>query len=203
MGAEINVTPNKQVVVEPAKKQSPAIIDVSKAIIVADTIKDVSLFAYYDRDYVDWLYVKAPKGLIKETDNVIFARYITGKTRPRNNRETLTGERYKYRGWIRPKKVDRSYPSKDWDYLFDDSYFSLYFVEYRSSEEYDVFELRERNGIEIVDCLANTYITNTDKLNVSRKCGICIQRNGKTIVDYLPFRIVYDDRNGCYHASRV
>ena len=32
MGAEINVTPNKQVVVEPAKKQSPAIIDVSKAI---------------------------------------------------------------------------------------------------------------------------------------------------------------------------
>lgn len=68
MGAEINVTPNKQVVVEPAKKQSPAIIEVSKAIVVADTIKDVSLFSICNKGSDDPLYIKAPKGFLRETD---------------------------------------------------------------------------------------------------------------------------------------
>lgn len=205
MGTEINVTPNKQVVVEPAKKQSPATIEVSKAIVVADTIKDVSLFisSPCDDNY-DYVYVKAPAGMIKKTDKVIFARYITGKTRNRIDGQTVNGERNKYRGWIRPKYIVDGIPR---GYIYDDDYFMLKYV--HTIDGYDFFEIYDRGkGDEIVEDLVDfkkeAQERSSQTLNVFKhKLGIAIQRGGKTIVDYMPFRIQYDEMYDRYAACRV
>lgn len=192
MGAEINVTQNKQVVVEPAKKQSPATIEVSKAIIVADTIKDVSLFAMcQDNWYCDDVFVKAPQGMLKETDKVIFARYITNKTRPRVDGETDNLQpRIYYRGWIRPRVVNKKENYPLWK---GDDDIKLHFS--HTDNGYDFFELYDDALDELFLVGLYGYSSDSNGEGVpkvkGKKLGVKIERDGKTIVDYMPFSIFY------------
>lgn len=201
--ADINV-PNKQTASVTTTNKQMASVSAGGNVTITDTMAGVSLFIYstYDESY-DRVYVKAPSGMIKETDNVIFARYITGKTRNRIDGNTVTGERNRYRGWIRPRYIVEGRPE---GYMYDDDYFTLLYS--RTIDGYDFFEIIDREkGDEIVEDLVDftkKVSESGSHLNVfEHKLGIAIQRGGKTIVDYMPFRIQYDEIEDRYAACRV
>lgn len=158
----------------------------------SNVINDVSLFAIRYSSYTDYTMLKAPQGLIKDTDKVIFARYIKNKTRPRVNGSTdKTKSRKVYKGWVRPRigLVHKQYPL--W---IDDN--SLFLSPYKLNDGgYDYFSIENKGGDDIViflyenskDTMGKTYPKVVDK-----KLGIKIVRDGKTIVDYLPFTIKYN-----------
>ena len=213
MGAEINVTPNKQVVVEPAKKQSPAIIEVSKAIVVADTIKDVSLFSICNKGSDDPLYIKAPKGFLRETDEVVFARKTSGKTRPVKYVGKGAGtdggyfgtdgskDRKRYKGWIRPR-IGTSISSGR-------AYFPSAGIRMNlryTIDGYDYFELNITNSIYPIsyEILRGTDLQYKNRPNLAGKhLGVCVKRNGKMIVDYLSFTIWYDEGRDYAYIGHV
>ena len=165
-------------------------------------IKDVSLFAMaYGEAMCDNVFLKAPAGMIKDTDKVIFARYIRNKTRPRVNGETdKTKYRTIYKGWIRPRigSVHEDYPL--W---MGDS--SLVLSPRRLNEGgYDYFYIQDINGDDLIEVLYNRSKDVLGKLCpkvVNKKLGIKIVRDGKTIVDYLPFTI--QCKNNVPRFSRI
>lgn len=201
--AEINV-PNKQTASVATTNKKTASVSAGGNVTITETMAGVSLFIYspYDEGY-DHVYVKAPAGMIKETDKVIFARYITGKTRDRIDGQTANGERNKYRGWIRPRYIVEGKPA---GYIYDDDYFMLEYV--HTIDGYDFFEIYDSGkGDEMVEDLVDftKKASESDShLNVFKhKLGISIQRDGKTIVDYMPFRIQHDEIKDRYAACRV
>ena len=153
-------------------------------------VNDVSLFAMaYGETMCDNVFLKAPAGMIKDTDKVIFARYIRNKTRPRvNGRTDKTKYRTIYKGWIRPRicSIHENYPL--W---MGDS--SLVLSPRRLNEGgYDYFYIQDINGDDLIEILYNRSKDVLGKLCpkvVDKKLGIKIVRDGKTIVDYLPFTI--------------
>ena len=195
--AEVNV-PNKPtatVTVTP-KHASSISSSGSVTIVKADTIKDVSLFAICDQDwYYDSVYVKAPEGMLKTTDKVIFARYITNKTRPRVNGSTDKSEsRTYYRGWIRPRVVSaiNNYPLWKGD---DD--IKLHFS--HTDNGYDFFRLYNDALDEgfLTGLYDYSFDTNGEEYPKvkGKKLGVKIERDGKTIVDYMPFSIFYSQED--------
>lgn len=166
---------------------------------------DVSLYATTVKgQQCDEVYVKAPAGMLKTTDKVIFARYITNKTRPRVNGDTDKSQPRKYyRGWIKP-----FIGSKHNTLLFipDDM---LQLVYDTTIDGYDRFELR----VDPDDYNESLLFYLWDNASVDedgyrhprvkdRKLGIKIVRDGVTIVDYLPFTIKVDD-DGRIHFGRL
>ena len=202
--AEINV-PNKQTASVTATNKKTASVSAGGNVTITETMAGVSLFIYspYDEGY-DYVYVKAPAGMIKETDKVIFARYITGKTRNRIDGGTAQGERNKYRGWIRPRYIVECKPA---GYIYDDDYFMLqYSVTIKGYDFFEIFDGGKGDEIveDLVDFTKKVTERNGQPLNVFKhKLGIAIQRDGKTIVDYMPFRIQYNGIKDRYAACRV
>lgn len=199
MGASVVIKPKNQVVVRSA----------SKAIVVADTIKDISLFSICNKYRDDPLYIKAPKGVLRETDEVVFARKTSGKTRPveyvGKGLGTKGGffntdsqkQRKRYKGWIRPR-IGTSVSSGRAYFPSDGIRMNLRYT----SDGYDYFELNITNSNSPLSykILRETDIQykNIPKL-AGKHLGVCVKRNGKMIVDYLSFTIWYDkERDNAY-----
>lgn len=195
MGASVVIKPKNQVVVRSAKKTT-ATIDIDSAIVVADTIKDVSLFAICSQRWSsDVVYVKAPEGMLKTTDKVIFARYITNKTRHRVDGQTDNLQpRIYYRGWIRPRVVNKKENYPLWK---GDDDIKLHFS--HTDNGYDFFELYDDALDELF--LVGLYGYSSDDSGErlpkvkGKKLGVKIERDGKTIVDYMPFSIFYSQED--------
>lgn len=171
----------------------------------SDPITDVSLFAYTEKGWsFDDVYVKAPAGMLKETDQVIFARYISNKTRPRLNGMTdKSTPRSVYRGWIKPAKGGKHNSSL----LLPDDMLKLMYS--TTIDGYDQFQLcvdPEGADEQLVYYLWDYASVDENGHRHPRvkdkKLGIKIVRDGKTIVDYLPFTIKVDD-DGNVHFGRL
>ena len=186
------------------KQLDEALSELSGSVVggTSNVINDVSLFAMAkSKTACDYVFLKAPAGMIKETDKVIFARYIKNKTRPRVDGSTdKTKYRTIYKGWIRPRVVNifQQYPL--W---IDDNLLVL--MPYRlNNGGYDYFYIEDVNGENLLDCLYDrSYTFSGEKYPqvVNKKLGIKIVRDGKTIVDYLPFTI--QCKNNVPRFSRI
>lgn len=171
---------------------------------ITPVFTDVSLFASTEKGWsYDEVYVKAPAGMLKETDQVIFARYISNKTRPRLDGMTDKSiPRSVYRGWIKPAKGGKHNSSL----LIPDDMLKLRYV--TTIDGYDQFELRvdPDNNDETLLFYLWDYAFVDDGHHHPRvkdkKLGIKIVRDGKTIVDYLPFTVKVDE-DGNVHFGRL
>ena len=212
--AEVNV-PNKQTATVTATPKPTASISSSGSITVVDgdTIKDISLFSICEKDSDDPLYIKAPKGVLRETDEVVFARRTSGKTRPVKYVGNGLGSdggcfvtdsenpRIRYKGWIRPR-IGTSVSSGR-------AYFPSAGIRMNlryTSDGYDYFELNITNSD---NSLAYKILRETDtqyknRPNLAGKhLGVCVKRNGKIIVDYLSFTIWYDEERDYAYIGHV
>lgn len=212
MGASVVIKPKNQVVVRSAKKTT-ATIDVDSAIIVADTIKDISLFSICKRGSDDPLYIKAPEGVLRETDEIVFARRTSGKTRPVKYAGKGLGTdggyfdtdsqkpRKRYKGWIR-SRIGTSVSSGR-------AYFPSAGIRMNlryTSDGYDYFELNITNSNSPLayEILRETDLQYKNRPNLAGKhLGVCVKRNGKMIVDYLSFTIWYDEERDYAYIGHV
>ena len=174
------------------KQLDEALSELSGSVVggTSNVINDVSLFAMAkSKTACDYVFLKAPAGMIKETDKVIFARYIKNKTRPRVNGATdKTKYRTIYKGWIRPRvfNIFQQYPLWIDDNLLVLSPYRL------NNGGYDYFYIEATSGDDLIEYLyVSSYASLGEKYPkvVNKKLGIKIVRDGKTIVDYLPFTI--------------
>lgn len=174
------------------KQLDEALSELSGSVVggTSNVINDVSLFAMAkSKTACDYVFLKAPAGMIKETDKVIFARYIKNKTRPRVDGSTdKTKYRTIYKGWIRPRVVNifQQYPLWIDDNLLVLSPYRL------NNGGYDYFYIEATSGDDLIEYLyVSSYASLGEKYPkvVNKKLGIKIVRDGKTIVDYLPFTI--------------
>lgn len=163
---------------------------------ITPAFTDVSLFAITEKWWsADDVYVKAPAGMLKETDQVIFARYISNKTRPRLDGMTDKSiPRGVYRGWIKPAKGGKHASGL---FVPDDKLKLRYST---TIDGYDQFELRVDPDSDDEPLLFYLWeYASVDENGYrhprvkDKKLGIKIVRDGKTIVDYLPFTIKVDD----------
>lgn len=165
---------------------------------ISSAKKDVSIFAVDKR-----MFIRAPKGLLSENDTPIFARYTKSSIRGVGDVENgdeinyWVGDRkahVKVNGWIVPRKT------YDGDALSpqDSSRFADEAVLVRCefdgdgceswNDNYDFFRLY-CGGEDFIDWLhhaKNEYFICPLKI-ANKKLGVRIDRDGKTIVDYLPF----------------
>lgn len=197
MGAQIKVP-----------KYKPAHVSAAGGIIIqggSDPITDVSLFATTEKGrYDDDVYVKAPAGMLKETDQVIFARYISNKTRPRLNGMTDKSiPRSVYRGWIKPAIGGKHNSSL---FIPDDK---LKLIYHTTIDGYDHFYLQvdpDSDDEPLLFYLWEYAFVSEDGHRHPRvkdkKLGIKIVRDDKTIVDYLPFTVKVDV-DGNIHFGRI
>lgn len=197
MGAQIKVP-----------KYKPAHVSAAGGIIIqggSDPITDVSLFATTQQGrFYDSVFVKAPAGMLKETDQVIFARYISNKTRPRLDGMTDKSiPRSVYRGWVKPARGGKHNSQLH----IPDDMLKLIFLE--TVDGYDQFELRvdpDDYDEPLLFYLWEYAFVSEDGHRHPRvkdkKLGIKIVRDGKTIVDYLPFTVKVDV-DGNIHFGRI
>lgn len=157
----------------------------------------------------DNLYVVSPKGLIKDTDEPVFARYVRSSIRQDTDAGTI---HYKRRGWIIPTN-NKSKESKQirvplkmekvecWDSNVYDYYRVLaaattYNVQ-PSKRNYEAnigkqFYDAERNAAGLALGFAN------------KRLGIAINRDGVQITEWLPFTVTDGDNHlGKYYLSRL
>lgn len=173
---------------------------------ITPVFTDVSLFATTTKrsNRHDDVFVKAPAGMLKETDQVIFARYISNKTRPRLDGMTDKSiPRSVYRGWIKPARGGKHNSQL---HIPDDMLKLIYST---TIDGYDQFELRvdpDSDDEPLLFYLWEYASVSEDGHRYPRvkdkKLGIKIVRDGKTIVDYLPFTVKVDN-SGCVHFGRL
>ena len=167
-------------------------------------INDVSIFAV-ERE----MYIRAPKGMLTESDTPIFARYTKSKIRGSKNYEDSfywVGSRTDYKkvnGWIRPICTNGNFGL----YFGDDMHLRKVVFgndvdgcEAWNDNKYDYFMLTsEGEGfIGWIDWARTDYFCEFRVHH--KKLGIRIDRDGETIVDYLPFSIM-EDENGLHFAK--
>ena len=212
--AEVNV-PNKPTATVTVTPKHASSISSSGSITVVDgdTIKDVSLFSICDKYSDDPLYIKAPKGVLRETDEVVFARRASGKTRPVKYVGKGLGidggffntdsqkQRKRYKGWIRPR-IGTSVSSGRAYFPSDGIRMNLRYT----SDGYDYFELNITNSNSKLsyEILRETDLQYKNRPNLAGKhLGVCVKRNGKMIVDYLSFTIWYDEERDYAYIGHV
>ena len=135
------------------------------------------------------LYIVAPKGLLSENDKPVFARYIKSSIRQIING---TSYHYKRRGWIRPKhhlQGGRAYDYVPMIMKLDDSRWDRntydYFYILTAAQKYTY---AGSSGDEYIEDVADD-LWSQRKINYSKKLGVCIEREGRQITDYLHFSI--------------
>ena len=168
-----------------------------------DAYKDVSIFAVNGRQ----MYIRAPKGLLTEDDKPVFARYTKSKIRGVGDEKYWVADRgthVKVNGWIVPIMTNGG---------DDDKHFAhdAYLVQHEFdgdgcaswNDNYDYFRLY-CEGEDFIEWLAwASYDYFRDRLCiVQKKLGIRLDRDGKTIVDYLPFSYQENDNGPSFAKWR-
>lgn len=141
------------------------------------------------------LYIVAPKGLLNvDTDKPVFARYVKSNIRYWVNSRYYHSKR---RGWIRPQKAAPN--AIKYDYVP----MRMELDEKRwGSDVFDYFYiLSAAQNYNKDTTLPDDYYTEDVAKDLHtqqaidynrRKLGVCIERDGKQITDYLPFTIQDD-----------
>lgn len=179
-------------------------------------INDVSIFAVYG--YA--MYIRAPKGLLRESDTPIFARYTKSKIRGIGDEEEGDSINYwvgdrsgheKVNGWIVPRVTmvgGKHIKPQDSFRFAKGAYLEKWTFEGDgctawNDDGYDYFRLFSEDGDDFIDYLnhaRNNYFV--EPLNIiQKKLGIRIDRDGKTIVDYLPFAF-QENEDGDYFFAK-
>lgn len=185
-------------------------------------INDVSLVGINDGTF-NFVYLKAPKDMVNiETDKVIFARYITGKKRHRDWGNPSYHSKYK--AWVRPQYLIPG-PQFTTEPVIDDNMIGLYpintiedidpmFRTFRDTDKYDYFYIAGAGfspespleGAPLVDLIAYNNQCHTGEGGnfnyLNKTLGICLQRNGEKITDYIRFTIRGND-SGDLYFSRI
>lgn len=173
-------------------------VDALVAECGGSTINDVSIFAV-ERE----MYIRAPKGMLTESDTPIFARYTKSKIRGSKYHEVSgywVGNRNCHRkvnGWIRPKCISSHFNRYFGDEMQLQKVVFGYDVEGCESwndNKYDYFRLLSEGEV-FIDWIEWARLEYFYNIRVHhKKLGIRIDRDGETIVDYLPFSIMEDNR---------
>lgn len=137
------------------------------------------------------LYIVAPAGLLNtDTDKPVFARYVKSSVRYYVAGQSMHAKRT---GWIRPTKAISGGKTKElvpmrmeyvsrWD---SDTY--DYFKVFTAAQNYKTEPLDDSL---YSDAVAEDLYNSPDNIQfANKKLGVCIERNGKQITDYLHFSI--------------
>lgn len=148
------------------------------------------------------MFVRAPKGLLKETDKPVFARYRKSKIRGSDGDNYWVGYNTQHetvKGWIVP--LTHPMPGEkgvhEWAEDMSLQKISPNDIDAGCSswdDKYDFFQVLY-DGEDFISWMSwaryNENITSRNSNEplklVAQKLGIRIDRDGKTIVDYLPF----------------
>lgn len=139
------------------------------------------------------LYIYAPTGMIRATDKVRFARYVSSK----NGRRKGTNKRHiKHCGWIRPKRYEKGKAvqlvntsllldtnasnavTECWALLINgncDIPSALFSI---MSEQAGGIDLKKEIVLSDLQLFTDFF---------GKQLGVCIERNGVQITDYMPF----------------
>lgn len=154
------------------------------------------------------LYIVAPAGLLNtDTDKPVFARYVKSSVLYYVNGKSKHDKRI---GWIRPTKaisggggktkelvpMRMEYVSR-WD---SDTY--DYFKVFTAAQNYETDPLDDSLYSDAVaeDLYNAQYNAQAEFQYTNKKLGVCIERDGKQITDYLHFSI--DVQKGGPYLSR-
>lgn len=147
------------------------------------------------------LYIYAPTGLLRKTDKIRLARYTST-----NNRWGNKNIHRVYSGWIRPKYhgdlgKELVYMGLELDEHISNAYTECWKL-YISDKRTKYYNIAEALFMRMTD---TAYYKDTlDKININsetfdtnniafltdffgKKLGVCVERNGVQITDYLPF----------------
>lgn len=149
------------------------------------------------------LYIVAPAGLLNtDTDKPVFARYVKSSVRYYVNGQSMHDKRM---GWIRPTKAMSGGETKElvpmrmeyvsrWD---SDTY--DYFKVFTAAQNYQADPLDDSLYSDAV--AEDLYNAQGEVIQFyNKKLGVCIERDGKQITDYLHFSI--DVQKGSPYLSR-
>jgi hypothetical protein len=164
-------------------------------------ISDVSLFGVGDGE----VFLKAPKNTMTHNDRVIIARYIRNKRRNREDDGSSTWLTYK--GWVRPRKTEggqsRYFVIPEFS-VTNGSYYTSYTIngvtyKFNDTDKYQYWRLTNQ-GKNLVNFIASNNVCHTGDGGefqfVNKTLGLCIQRDGVQITDYLKFTIKQNEDGG-------
>lgn len=153
------------------------------------------------------LYIVCDKGLLQNSDTPFFARYVRSKDRfSDDNGKTVIR---RHIGWIRPKDPASQTTPKSLHVPM-----SMTLSAEASDERYDYWILSVNGNTDIANALSviqdESFVQKQDGrparqlILVGKKLGVCIERNGVMLTDYLHFRVVEkrQDKNLHYYLSR-
>lgn len=151
------------------------------------------------------LYIVAPAGLLNtDTDKPVFARYVKSSVRYYVNGKSMHDKRM---GWIRPTEAISGGGGKTKEYVP----MRMEYVSRWDSDTYDYFKVftaaQNYQANPLDDSLYSDAVAE-DLYNAqgeviqfyNKKLGVCIERDGKQITDYLHFSI--DVQEGSPYLSR-
>jgi hypothetical protein len=157
-------------------------------------ISDASLFCLDAGE----VFLKVPKDTITSDDKVIIARYIRNKRRNREVGESSTWLTYK--GWVRPRKVmdgiSRDFVIPEFSVTSGSPYTSYTINgvthKFNDTDKYQYWRLTDQ-GKNLVDFIASNNVCHSGDDGefkfANETLGLCIQRGGVQITDYLKFTI--------------
>jgi hypothetical protein len=173
-------------------------------------ISDVSLFGLGAGE----VFLKVPKDTITSDDKVIIARYIRSKRRNRTIRnDSCSSTWLTYKGWVRPRKVvdgkSRDFVIPEFSATNDTPYtsFMLYDVthKFNDTDKYQYWRLTDQ-GKNLVDFIVSNNVCHSGDGGefkfANKTLGLCIQRGGVQITDYLKFTIK-ENHEGRLYFGRV
>jgi len=148
------------------------------------------------------LFMRAKKGLIDPTtDSFVFARCKSTSVRQWGNDEKVHVRR---KGWIRPRlhnsitlRYEKSFTYGEWEYfkiLPSVSRLSYFFDDY-GIEHYSSWESLANNQMEYIaeesgrGERGDEHHEGCVPALLNCRCGICIERDGKQMTEYMPFRL--------------
>lgn len=153
------------------------------------------------------LYIVCDKGLLQNSDTPFFARYVRSKDKfSDGNGKTVIR---RHTGWIRPKDPASKTTPKSLHVPM-----SMALSTEASDERYDYWILSVNGNTDIANALSviqdESLVRKQDGdparqlVLVRKKLGICIERNGVMLTDYLHFRVIekLQNRNLYYYLSR-
>lgn len=153
------------------------------------------------------LYIVCDKGLLQNSDTPFFARYVRSKDKfsDGNGKPVIR----RHTGWIRPKDPASKTTPKSLHVPM-----SMALSTEASDERYDYWILSVNGNTDIANALSviqdESLVLKQDGsparqlILVGKKLGVCIERNGVMLTDYLHFRVVEKllGNNLYYYLSR-